>query len=198
METTSGAEPPTTEAPTTTASVYSGPAVTAAILAAFAAGFIAFAVWAGSWYQTWKALHILMAIVWVGGALMIQLLAFQVIKANDPKRIEKFSKDIELIGMRTFIPSSLILVVLGFVLIHLGQWDYTFWIVFALVIWAFSFVSGAAFIGPESGRIGKLIEERGGVDAEVRGRIERILLFSRIELALLALLAMDMVLKPGA
>jgi uncharacterized membrane protein len=192
METTSGAE-----APTTKASVYSGPAVTAAILASFAAGFVAFAVWAGSWYQTWKALHILMAIVWVGGALMIQLLAFQVLKADDPTRIEKFAKDIEVIGMRTFIPSSLILVVLGFVLIHMGRWPYAFWIVFAMVIWALSFISGAAFIGPESGRIGKLIEERGGVDADVRRRIERLLLFSRVELALLALLAMDMVLKPG-
>jgi hypothetical protein len=66
-----------------------------------------------------------------------------------------------------------------------------------MVIWAFSFISGAAFIGPESGRVGKLIEERGGVDADVRRRIERLLLFSRVELALLALLAMDMVLKPG-
>ena len=50
---------------------------------------------------------------------------------------------------------------------------------------------------PETGRIGKLIEERGGVDAEIGARIERILLYSRVELALIALIAMDMVLKPG-
>jgi uncharacterized membrane protein len=193
METTSGGQAPSKR----TSSVYSGPAVTTAILAVFAVAFIGFAIWAGSWYQTWKALHILMAIVWVGGALMIQLLAFQILKADDPKRIEKFTKDVEIIGMRTFIPASLILVVLGFVLIHMGAWEYKFWIVFALVIWALSFVSGAGFIGPESGRIGRLIEERGGVDAEVQKRIERLLLHSRIEMMLIALLAMDMVLKPG-
>lgn len=179
-------------------SVYSGPAVTAAIVAVFAAAFVVFAVWAGSWYQTWKALHILMAIVWVGGALMIQLLAFRILRENDGARIAKFTKDIELIGMRTFVPASLILVVLGFVMIHQAGFEYTFWLVFAIVIWALSFISGAFFLGPESGRIGRLIEERGGVDAEVKSRIERLLLHSRIEMMLIALIAMDMVLKPGA
>jgi uncharacterized membrane protein len=177
---------------------YSGPAVTAAIAAAFAGAFIAFAAWSGSWYATWKALHVLTAIVWVGGALMIQLFAFRILQESDSDRIAKFTKDVETIGMRTFIPASLILVVLGFVLVHQAHWQWKFWLVFALVIWALSFVSGAAFLGPESGRIGKLIEERGGVDDEVQMRIERILLHSRVELVLIALIAMDMVLKPGA
>jgi hypothetical protein len=35
------------------------------------------------------------------------------------------------------------------------------------------------------------------VDDEIAGDIERLLLFSRVELAVLALIAMDMVLKPG-
>ena len=59
-----------------------------------------------------------------------------------------------------------------------------------------SFLSGV-LISPETGKIGKLIEERGGVDAQIGARIERILLYSRVELALIALIAMDMVLKPG-
>jgi len=100
--------------------------------------------------------------------------------------------------MRTFIPASLILVILGFVLVHMGHWQWTFWLVFAIVIWAISFISGAAYLGPESGRIAKLIEARGGVDAEVQTRIERVLLHARVETVLIALLAMDMVLKPGA
>jgi len=176
---------------------YSGPAVTGAIAGGFAALFIVFATWSGSWYGAWKALHILAAIVWIGGALMIQLFAFRLLNENDPDRIAKFTTDVERISMRTFIPASLLLVVLGFVLVHQGSWDWTFWLVFALVAWGVSFVSGAAFLGPESGRIGKLIEERGGVDDEIQGRIERILFHSRLELALIALVAMDMVLKPG-
>ena len=187
------------QAPATKSSVYSGPATTAAILGIFVAGFVVFAAWTGSWYQTWKALHVLMAIIWVGGAFFIQLMAFRILREKeDGERIRRFTKDVEAIGMRTFIPASLVLVVLGFVLVHQGHWGYKFWIVFALVVWAISFVSGAAFLGPESGRVAKLIDERGGVDAEVRARIERLLLHSRVEMMLIALLAMDMVLKPGA
>jgi uncharacterized membrane protein len=178
-------------------SPYSGRATTAAIGLLFLAAFVAFAAWSGSWYQTWKALHVLLAIVWVGGALMIQLFAFRILGESDGVRIAKFAKDVEVIGTRTFIPASLLLIVLGFVLVHEGHWPWTFWLVFAIVVWALSFVSGAFFLGPESGRIAKLIEERGGVDAEVQLRIERILLHSRVEMVLIALIAMDMVLKPG-
>lgn len=186
------------EAPAARPSAYSGPATTAAILGVFIGAFVTFAVWSGNWYQTWKALHVLMAIVWIGGALMIQFFAFRILKERDSVRTAKFAKDVEVISMRTFVPASLILVVLGFVLVHQGSWSYSFWIVFAIVVWALSFVHGAAFLGPESGRIAKLIAERGGIDAEVQSRIERILLLSRIETAFIALIAMDMVLKPGA
>jgi uncharacterized membrane protein len=181
-----------------TRSALSSPAATAAVGAAFAGVFIAFAAWTGQWYATWKALHVLMAIVWIGGALMIQLFAFRILKGSEPRRIAEFTKDVEVIATRTFIPASLILVVLGFVLMHEAHWQYHFWVVFAIVAWALSFLSGALFLGPESGRIGKLIDERGGVDAEIQRRIERILFHSRVELALIALIAMDMVLKPGA
>ncbi len=178
--------------------IYTSPAANAAIAGAFVAAFLAFAIWTGSWYATWKALHVLMAIIWVGGALMIQLFAFRILKESDEQRIAAFTKDVEYIGMRTFIPASLVLVVLVLVLVHMGHWGFHFWVIVALVVWAASFVSGAAFLGPESGRIGRLIEERGGIDAEVRMRIERILLHSRVELMLIAVIAMDMVLKPGA
>ena len=118
METTSGAQ-----APATTRSPYSGPATTAAIVGVFAAGFVVFAVWAGSWYSTWKALHVLMAIIWVGGGFFIQLLAFRILREGSGERIQKFAKDVELISMRTFIPASLVLIVLGFVLVHQGHWS---------------------------------------------------------------------------
>jgi uncharacterized membrane protein len=187
-----------TQAPSTSRSALSSPATTAAIAAGFVAVFIVFAVWSGGWYQTWKALHVLMAIVWIGGALMIQLFAFRILKESESRRIAEFTKDVEFIALRTFVPSSLVLFVLGLVLMHQGHWAWHFWAIFAIVVWGLSFVSGAAFLGPESGRIGKLITERGGVDAEIQRRIERILFHSRVELVLIALIAMDMVLKPGA
>jgi uncharacterized membrane protein len=170
---------------------------TVAAVAIFVGGFIAFAAWNGTWYQTWKAIHVLAAIVWVGGGVMLQLLAIQILKTNDPDRLAKFAKDVEYVSLRTFIPASLVLLALGFVLMDQGGWEYKFWVIFALVGFAISFLSGVLVISPESGRIAKLTAERGGVDEEIAGRIERLLLYSRVELALIALIAMDMVLKPG-
>ncbi len=72
------------------------------------------------------------------------------------------------------------------------------WILFALIVFGGSFVLGAGFIGPESGRIGKLIEAEGPTAPEVQRRIKRIFLVSRIELAFLILVVLDMVVKPGA
>ena len=187
-----------TQAPSTSRSALSSAPATAAIGAVFVAVFIALAVWSGQWYQTWKALHVLFAIVWIGGALMIQLFAFRVLRENDAARMAQFRKDVEFIAMRTFIPSSLLLVVLGFVLMHQGHWQWRFWVVAAIVVWVLSFLSGALYLGPASGKIGKLIAERGTVDAEIKAMIERLLFHSRIELVLIALVAMDMVLKPGA
>jgi uncharacterized membrane protein len=187
-----------TPAPSEARSALSGAPVTAAILGGFIAVFVVFAAWTGQWYATWKALHVLMAIIWVGGALMIQLFAFRILKESEPRRIAEFAKDVEFIGMRTFIPASLVLIALGFVLMHQGHWQWHFWVIFAIVVWALSFLSGALYLGPTSGKVGKLIAERGTVDGEIRRKIEHLLFHSRVELVLIALVAMDMVLKPGA
>jgi hypothetical protein len=69
---------------------------------------------------------------------------------------------------------------------------------FALVVFGGSFILGAGFIGPESGRIRKLMETQGPASPEVQRRIERIFLVSRIELLFLILVVFDMVVKPGA
>jgi hypothetical protein len=66
----------------------------------------------------------------------------------------------------------------------------------ALACWSRS-SPGPDSWGPESGRIGKLGEERGPTDPEVQRRIGRILVISRIEFVLLVLIVLVMVLKPG-
>jgi hypothetical protein len=52
------------------------------------------------------------------------------------------------------------------------------------------------FLGPESGRIGKLAEAHGVAHHEVQARIRRTVLDSRVELAFLIAVVFDMVIKP--
>ena len=151
-----------------------------------------------TWYEFAKWVHVFMAVIWVGGGVMTQALAFRLLRANDPHRIAGFAKDIEKIGMLVFLPASVILLVFGFVLVHEGGWGYDFWVVFGLVVSGLSAVTGAAFLGPESGRIGKLVEQHGADYPDAQARIRRILTVSRFELALLIAVVFVMVVKPFA
>lgn len=148
-------------------------------------------------YEWFLSVHILAAVVWVGGALAIQLFAIRATRAEGG-RLAAVSADAEWIGTRIFIPSSLILVIFGFLLISEGNLDYDFWIVFGIVVYAASFIVGITFLGPESGRVSKAIERHGVDSPEVTDRLRRLFLVSRIELVFLILVVLDMALKPGA
>ena len=153
---------------------------------------------AATTYQWYLAVHILAAVVWVGGAFATQVFALRATRTDDGARIASFSQDAEWIGMRIFLPSSLILVIAGFALVGEGNVDWELWLVFALAVWILSVIVGATFLGPESGRIAKVIEREGPDSPEATARLKRIFLISRIELVLLILVVLDMVLKPGS
>jgi hypothetical protein len=82
-------------------------------------------------------------------------------------------------------------------------WDAPFWnfdddwILIGLGLFAVTFVAGAAFFGPESGRIAKAAAAQGPSSPEVTARIRRILVLSRIDLVILFLILFDMAVKPS-
>jgi hypothetical protein len=50
-------------------------------------------------------------------------------------------------------------VILGFILLHESSGAYDLgqgWVTFGFVVWLLSFIAGAGYLGPESGRLGKL------------------------------------------
>ena len=114
-------------------------------------------------------------------------------------RMATFARDAEFVGTRVFMPSSLVLLVFGFWLVHEGHWSLSEgWLVFGLIVIAISIAIGSGFLGPESGRIAKLIEREGPASREVMRRRARIFLVSRIELVLLVLTVVAMAAKPGS
>jgi uncharacterized membrane protein len=149
-------------------------------------------------YQWYLAVHILAAVVWVGGDVMLQALAWRVLHADDPRRMVGFTADVAWVGTRLLVPASLVLVVFGFLLVHEGSWPYAFWVVAGIVVWAASALTGSLFLGPEAGRISKLAAAEGPEAPQVQRRIRRVLAISRVEMVLLVLIVLDMALKPGA
>jgi uncharacterized membrane protein len=150
-------------------------------------------------YKWLLAFHILLAVIWVGSDVAIQIFVMRA-KLAGPGRVAYFAKEIEWYGTRVLVPSSLLLVILGFILLHessgafdLGQG----WVTFGFVVWLLSFIAGAGYLGPESGRLSKLVDDVGPEDPGYQRRLARIFLVSRIELVLLILVVLDMAVKPG-
>jgi uncharacterized membrane protein len=150
-----------------------------------------------TWYTFFKSVHVVAAVIWVGGAFIIQAFAFRILRTGDARRQAEFAKDSEVIGMRVFIPATWLLLLAGIGMMINLDWSWgQNWIVFALIAFALSFVVGAGFLGPESGRIAKVIERDGPESPEAQRRIRRILLIGRCELIVLLAVIVNMVVKP--
>ena len=148
-----------------------------------------------TWAQFLLFLHVTVAIIWVGGGLMMQFFGIRASMSGDPRRLAALGEDIEWIGQRVFIPSSLIAFLSGILLVVEIE-GYGFgddWIVIGLVLYAITFLTGLVFLGPESGRIGALMEQG---SPEAGPRAMRLIMVSRLDLVLLFLLVYDMTVKP--
>jgi hypothetical protein len=69
-------------------------------------------------------------------------------------------------------------------------------VVLGLIAFGLSFAIGVGFLGPESGRLAKLIDAEGPDSPAVKARIRRILAVSLAELVVLLTVIWNMVVKP--
>jgi uncharacterized membrane protein len=148
-------------------------------------------------YDLLKFVHVGAAIVWVGGGAMIQFFALRALARRDPLAMVQFTRDVEWIGNRVLLPSALVVVAFGFLLVWDGPWELsTTWIWVSLLIYAISFVLGLFVLTPQAKRIGDLIEAAGPESAAAQAQIRRILQISRLDLVLLYAIVFLMVTKP--
>jgi hypothetical protein len=147
-------------------------------------------------YEFWLFVHVLMAIVWVGGNIHLQIIGARLNAANDPIQLAGFSRQAEWIGTRVLTPAAVLIVIAG-VFMVLDQWDFEqLWIIIGIAGFLYSFINGATLLGPLSGKTAKLIEERGAEDAQVQTNIRRLFLYGRIELVILIVVVWAMTMKP--
>jgi uncharacterized membrane protein len=148
-----------------------------------------------TWYLFLLFAHVSMAVVWIGGGLMMQLFGVRASMLGDRTRLANLGEDIAFIGPRLFVPASLLSFVTG-VLLVIESSAYGFgddWIVIALVLYATTFLTGLLFLGPESGRVGTMTAEG---SPEAGPRTLRLILLFRFDLVLLFLMIYDMTVKP--
>ena len=141
--------------------------------------------------------HILAAIIWVGGNIGLQILGTRIYRAGDRQRLYEMAGDFEFVGTRIFTPASLILLALGIWMVIIGPWNFgMIWIDLGLAMFAYSFVSGAFYLGPQLQKVKAIADREGVASEQVTVLIHRLFVVARVELTFLVLIVADMVLKP--
>lgn len=150
-------------------------------------------------YTVYLYVHVVGALAWVGAALLMALLGARVVLARDPARTAAYAGDAEWLGLRLYLPANLVVLVSAALLVHEGPWGYgQLWIQLGLAGFAVSFVTGAAFFGPQWTAVGKALASEGAGSQGAERRIRRLLLVSFFDLGVLLATVFAMAVKPSA
>lgn len=148
-------------------------------------------------YELLLFVHIVCAVIWVGGAFYAQLLAVRAGRSDDPMALPRLGRDIEFLGSRVFMPAALLLFLAGAAM-TLRAWSFgQLWIATSVALWIASALAGAIYLAPRARRVSALFEAEGPESAAGRQLIGRMFLVSRLELVSFAVIIGLMVFKPG-
>jgi uncharacterized membrane protein len=150
-----------------------------------------------SLYDWLLLLHILAAMVWLGGLVTLSLLATLVLRSREDDSIGRFVASLRVIGPAALAPAMV--AVLGFgiwMVIRSDAWDFgRTWVVLALALFAASFVVGAVFQSRTA--IGAQRAVEAGDHGEAARQLRRWSWGMRLIHVLLVVVTWDMVIKPG-
>jgi len=177
----------------------SGPltAVLAGVVLVVGIVFISQATYANAWYSAFKTVHVIAAIVWIGGGTLLTILGVAAERKRDPIELANIARQAATVGEKVFAPAGLVVVAMGIAMMLNTDWGWgKFWIVAGLVGYAITFFTGVGVLSPLAKKVTALTEEKGPTHPETAAAITRILTIARIDVAMLLLVIVDMVTKP--
>jgi uncharacterized membrane protein len=140
--------------------------------------------------------HILSAIVWLGTGFAVEFFSLYMSRNADKAEMYKAVSLYEWLGLRVFMPSGILTIVFGVLLVAFGRPTFgQLWIVLAILGVIASMVIGGAFIGKLSGKINLLVKKGAGKKT-IEKLYSKLTFMSRIDLAILLFILFDMVVKP--
>jgi uncharacterized membrane protein len=146
-----------------------------------------------TWYEFLLFVHIAAAVIWLGGAFTFQMYGWVVRRGGDPEEMARFAGRAGWLSERMFVPASLIVILAGVGLMIDGDWDWgQLWVVFALVTFAASFVTGLFVLSPMAKRIPVV----GPTTPAGQSLIQRLFSILRVDLAFMYAILFAMVVKP--
>jgi uncharacterized membrane protein len=153
--------------------------------------------WYGNWYATFRVLHVVLAVLWVGGGILLTILGLRAERSDDPNEMATLAGQAAFAGERIFAPAGLLVLLLGIAMMvntDLG-WSQT-WVIVGLAGYAVTFATGIGVLSPLAKKLGANIAELGAEHPGTQGTIRRILMIARVDVAVLIVVVADMVVKP--
>src|SRR5206468_2930700 len=81
-----------------------------------------------SWYQAFKAVHVVFAVIWIGGGFLLALLGILAERSTDPADLAAVAKQAATVGEKLFAPSSLVVLAMGIAMMVNTDWGWNhFW-----------------------------------------------------------------------
>ncbi len=192
----------TTATPVAPAETRSSGALTLALLAIVVVVALIFAYSSSAlvlnhWYALFKYIHVLFAVVWIGGGALLTILALAAERKEDPMELVTVARQAAFVGEKVFAPAGLVVFLMGVAMMLNTDWGWgRFWIVAGLIGYAVTFVTGVAVLSPLAKKIEVSAEQNGPTDPVTMALISRILVIARVDVAVLFLVIADMVTKP--
>jgi uncharacterized membrane protein len=188
-----------TTAATTPQARSSGPvtALLGGVVLVVAIVFISQASWSNAWYSAFKTVHVIAAVVWIGGGALLTILGLLAERKDDPVELATVARQAATVGEKLFAPAGLVVVAMGIAMMVNTNWGWgRFWVIAGLVGYAITFILGIGVLAPLAKKVAALLDETGANDPETTAQIKKILLIARVDVALLLLVVVDMVTKP--
>jgi len=142
-------------------------------------------------------LHILAAVVWVGGAVLLAALVTRVLRDPEPGAVARFIGNLRVIGPLVLAPATVAVIGFGvWLVLDSAAWGFEqFWVQLALALFTAAFVVGAAY--QSRAAINAERAAARGDHVEAHRQLVRWSWGYRLILLLLIAATWDMVTKPG-
>lgn len=148
-------------------------------------------------YTVYLAVHVVAAVVWVGGAATMTMLGIVFARSREPEMLQALGRMGGWVGPRVYTPATFVVFAFGLAMMLEGELPWNqFWVLFALAGWGLATAVGIGFMGPQAGRIGKAVQRHGPGSPQALRLVRQMYAVSRFDSALLILIVVDMTAKP--
>ncbi len=147
------------------------------------------------WYTFFKFLHVVAAVIWIGGGFIMLVLGVKADRGKNDAEIVGVVRQVAWAADRIFVPASVATLIFGLITAWLGSLWGELWIILGLVGVAVTLGLGILVITPRAKKV-EAGYASGGVTAPVVAVCREIITIAKFDLVLLFTVIADMVLKP--